>query len=341
MAECDMKRLYGVQYLRAVAAIGVVVFHAMERTGGHFAIGAAGVDVFFVVSGFIMWVLAEARRPSPGTFLRDRIERIVPLYWAATAVMVAGGLAGLFPNMRLTAFHVFGSFAFIPHFSPSDGGLWPVLVQGWTLNYEMFFYALFALALLLPSARRMTAMAAVLVGLAGIGLILNPQDAVLQTYTNPLLLEFLIGMGIGKLWLSGKIPTPTVGSILIAGSAAGFAFVGTTYLGFNPYFLGPLAGTLLVGVLALEKASRIQRLGIAAYLGDASYSIYLWHTMAISAVVKLAGMLALPTFATACLAIGAGVGIGLVCHAWLEKPMTALLKRRRRPVRHAHPVAAT
>ncbi|OQM74263.1 acyltransferase family protein [Manganibacter manganicus] len=336
-----MKRLYGVQYLRAVAAIGVVVFHAMERTGGHFAIGAAGVDVFFVVSGFIMWVLAEARHPSPGTFLRDRIERIVPLYWAATAVMVAGGLAGLFPNMRLTAFHVFGSFAFIPHFSPSDGGLWPVLVQGWTLNYEMFFYVLFALALLLPAARRMAAMAAVLVGLVGAGLILDPEGAVPQTYTNPLLIEFLIGMGIGKLWLSGRMPAAVAGCGLLVGSAAGFAFVGVTYIGFNPYMLGPLAGMLLVGVLALEKAGRIRRFSVAAYLGDASYSIYLWHTMAISVVAKLAGMLALPTFATVFLAIGAGVTIGLACHAFMEKPITAFLKNRRRPARRAHSVAAT
>src|SRR5690606_7660569 len=131
-----MRRLYGIQYLRAVAALGVVVFHAAERTGTHFAIGAAGVDVFFVVSGFIMWVIANDRSPSPSAFLRGRIERIVPLYWAATSVMVAGGLAGLFPNLRVTAWHVFASLAFIPSRSPSNGEVWPVLVQGWTLNYE-------------------------------------------------------------------------------------------------------------------------------------------------------------------------------------------------------------
>jgi exopolysaccharide production protein ExoZ len=329
MARRRMNRLYGVQYLRAVAALGVVVFHAMERTGGHFAIGAAGVDIFFVISGFIMWVLAETRHPTPSAFLRERVERIAPLYWAATAVMVAGGLAGLFPNMRLTAFHVLASFAFIPHQSPSDGGLWPVLVQGWTLNYEMFFYVLFAALLSLSSGRRLAAMLLLFAGLVGLGLIFEPQNAVLKTYTSPLLLEFLIGSFIGRLWLAGRVPSPKVGWLLIGIAAAGFAFVWTTYIGFNAYVLGPLAGMLLMGVLALEKGGIVRRIGSAAYLGDASYSIYLWHTMAISVVAKFAVLAGLPTPVAVSLAIGSGVAIGLACHECLEKPVTAFLKVRR------------
>src|SRR5690606_23505965 len=97
-----MGRLHGVQYLRAFAALAVVVFHAAERTGGHFTIGAAGVDVFFVVSGFIMWVISQGRPVTPLRFLRQRLERIAPLYWVATSIMVGGALAGLFPNLRLT-----------------------------------------------------------------------------------------------------------------------------------------------------------------------------------------------------------------------------------------------
>lgn len=325
-----MNRLYGVQYLRAVAALGVVVFHAAERAGGHFAIGAAGVDIFFVISGFIMWVLAETRHPAPSAFLRERIERIAPLYWIATAVMVAGGMAGLFPNMRLSAFHVLASFAFIPHYSPSDGGLWPVLVQGWTLNYEMFFYVLFAASLLLPRGARLTGMAVVFSGLVGLGAVFDPQGAVPATYTSPLLLEFLMGAVIGRLWLAGRMPPPVVGCALIAVAAIGFAFVGTTYIGFNAYVLGPLAGMLLTGVLALEKTGLIARTGAAAYLGDASYSIYLWHTMAISVVVKFTTVTALPAPVTVLLAIGSGVAIGLACHEWLEKPVSAFFRSRRR-----------
>lgn len=324
-----MNRLHGVQYMRAVAALGVVIFHAAERTGGHFVIGAAGVDIFFVISGFIMWVLAKTRQPSPLAFLRERAERIVPLYWIATAVMVAGGLVGLFPNMRLTAFHVFGSFAFIPHVSPSDGGTWPVLVQGWTLNYEMFFYVLFAAVLFLPAAKRFTALALVFVALVCLGLVLRPEGAVLRTYTSPLMAEFLIGATIGKLWLANRLPSAGWGTPLIVASIAGFVLVGFGYLPFGPIALGPLSGMLLVGVLVLEKAGRIQHVRVPTYLGDASYSIYLWHTLAISVVAKASGILGLPALPAFVLSIVAGTAAGLVCHELLEKPITAWFKARR------------
>ncbi len=114
-----VKRLYAIQYLRAVAALGVVVFHAAERTGTHFAIGAAGVDIFFVISGFIMWVLAGTRTTTPAAFLRERIERIVPLYWIVTGVMIQGALFGLFPNLQLTPGYVLSSLFFIPAARPA------------------------------------------------------------------------------------------------------------------------------------------------------------------------------------------------------------------------------
>ena len=328
-----MNKLYGIQYLRAVAALGVVVFHAAERSGGHFTIGAAGVDVFFVVSGFIMWVLAEVRQPSPTAFLRERVERIVPLYWIATAVMVAGGLAGLFPKMKLTAFHVFGSFAFIPHVSPSDGGTWPVLVQGWTLNYEMFFYILFAAVLFLPAARRFPALALLFGTLVAIGLVVQPDGAVLRTYTSPLMAEFLIGAAIGKLWLANRMPPAALGVPLIVASAAGFALVGFGYLPFGPAALAPLSGMLLVGFLCLEKAGRVRHMRVPTYLGDASYSIYLWHTIAISVAVKASGMTCLSALPAFVLSIGAGTVAGLVCHELLEKPIAAWFKARRHRAR--------
>jgi exopolysaccharide production protein ExoZ len=306
-----MKKLYGIQYLRAIAAIGVVIFHAAERSGGHFVIGAAGVDVFFVISGFIMWVIAETRPVSPSGFFAGRIRRIVPAYWLATAAMVAGGLAGAFPNLTLTVGHVLGSFLFVPHRSPDGGEIWPVLVQGWTLNYEMFFYAVFALALAVPRSVRLEVLAAIFLFLAGIGIAFRFENPVLATYTNSALLEFLLGMFIGKCWLAGWTPSSRVGVALIGAAICGFAFVGTTYIGFNPFVLGPVAALFVIGTLAIESAGRMPQWKWAALLGDGSYAIYLWHTFAISVVAKLATLLHVPALLAIPASTAAGIALGL------------------------------
>lgn len=339
-----MNRLHGIQYLRAYAALAVVVFHAAERTGGHFAIGAAGVDVFFVISGFIMWVVSKRRPTTPAGFLRDRLERIVPVYWTATGVMVAGGLAGLFPNMELTLGHVLGSLFFIPHHSPSNGQIWPVLVQGWTLNYEIYFYVAFAACLLLPSKIRLAGLASVFVGLAALGFIRSSGNPVLATYTDPIILEFLIGALIGKLWLDGRIPSPATGAVLIVAALLGFAFVGATHVGFGPLSFGPLAAALLVGVLALEKGDAVRHVRPMLYLGDASYSVYLFHTFAISVVAKLAVTLSISPATAMILAVISGVAVGIAAYEMLERPLGAAVKglrgRRggRKLLQHSPPV---
>jgi exopolysaccharide production protein ExoZ len=277
-----------------------------------------------------MWVIASDRSPSPSAFLRGRIARIAPLYWIATGVMVAGALAGLFPNMRLSAWHVFASLAFIPSRSPSTGEIWPVLVQGWTLDYEMFFYALFAVGLLLPARRRLPCLVAIFLVLVAAGWAIGPETPVLKVWTSPLLLEFLLGIGLGKAWLDGRIPSPAAGMTLIAVALAGFAFVGTTYVGFTPFVLGPLAAALVAGVLAFENRGAVPRFRPASYLGNASYSIYLWHTMAISVAAKLGSLFSIPALVVFGAAVVSGIAIGAAVHEILEKPIAAALKRGRR-----------
>jgi exopolysaccharide production protein ExoZ len=306
-----MNKLHGVQYLRAIAALGVVIFHAAERSGGHFVIGAAGVDVFFVVSGFIMWTISQRRPVSPLDFFRDRLRRIVPAYWLASAAMVLGGLVGAFPNLTLTAGHVLGSFFFIPHHSPNGGEIWPVLVQGWTLNYEMFFYAVFAITLFIRKEVRLIFLSGIFLFLVGAGLAFRFENPLLVTYTNPALIEFALGLVIGKFWLAGKMPSPGAGIALIAIAVCGFAVVGVTYSGFNPFVLGPLAGLLLVGTLALEKAKLMPRSKWATYAGDGSYMIYLWHTFAISVSAKIAGLFHVPTLAAVLISSVAGIAFGI------------------------------
>ena len=313
--------LYGIQYLRALAALAVVAFHAAERSGYAFAIGAAGVDVFFVISGFIMWVIVERRPVSPGHFLRERVRRIGPAYWLATGVMAAGGLAGLFPNLVLTAGHLGASLFFVPMRSPSSGEIWPVLVQGWTLNYEIFFYAIFAACLSLPQRTRLTVVATIFMLLVALGLAVESGNALFVTYTRPIILEFVAGMAIGRLWLAGHASPRPLALALVAAALAGFAAIGILNLPFDEWTCGPLAAALVYGTASLEKQGGIPFLKFPALLGAASYSIYLWHTFAISVTAKAGGAIGLGPSVTFAASVGAGVVAGLGAYVLLERPM--------------------
>lgn len=325
-----MTKIFGIQYLRAVAALAVVIFHAAERSGHHFTVGAAGVDIFFVISGFVMWILASTRPVSAGAFCRDRLLRIAPLYWVVTLVMAVGALAGLFPRIQLTADHVAASLAFIPHRSPSNGEIWPLLAQGWTLNLEMFFYLIFGLILFFPRERRLAALSTVFVGLVLAGWYFNYDDPVLATFTRPILLEFLYGVVLGKLWLDGRLPGRATGMAAIAVACLGFATLGLFPKAVDELLFGLLAIVLVTGAVSVEKYGPIPRLPWLGYLGDASYSIYLWHTLAISAAAKAAGILSLGQPAVLVLGVTGGTVLGILSYEFLEKPLMALMKSRRR-----------
>ncbi|PZM10590.1 acyltransferase family protein [Rhizobium tubonense] len=329
-----MKTLYGIQYLRALAALAVVFFHAAEKSGGNFKIGAAGVDVFFVISGFIMWVMSDSRPLSPTRFVFDRIQRIVPVYWIVTGVMIAGALTGLFPNMKLTFEHLLGSFFLIPVRSPSNGEIWPVLVQGWTLNFEMFFYAIFAIGLLFARRIQLVFLVCVFAAFALFGWLFHPQSAILATYTRPIILEFVAGTVLGELWLKGRVPRAVVGLVLVTVAACGFAAIQILQLDFNEFICGPLAVALILGILSLERHGAMPHIPVLAYLGNGSYSIYLWHTLAISVVAKAAQSMALPPLVAVTLSAILGALLGIAAYEVIEKPIRSLLKSlswRRRP----------
>src|SRR5438067_5401161 len=148
-------RLWSIQYLRFVAAFGVVLFHACSGTAHPFAIGAIGVHLFFVISGFLMWRVTALEPQAPRVFWLHRARRIIPLYWAAIALMVVLVHALKVRPWEATdqAGPVLKSMLFIPY-RAADGVVAPVVYPGWTLNYEAFFYLVFGLSLFLaPLAR--------------------------------------------------------------------------------------------------------------------------------------------------------------------------------------------
>jgi len=124
--------------------------------------------------------------------------------------------------VELTPEHILASLFFVPHYNPSyPGKIFPVLVPGWTLNYEMFFYLVFAICLFLPARLRLAGLVGTLGALVAAGWIAAVSSPVAVTYTNPLLLEFLAGVLIGYCWRRGLCPRGAAAwACLAAGLAA-------------------------------------------------------------------------------------------------------------------------
>lgn len=353
--------LWTVQAMRGAAALMVVAGHAqsavaivVEGAGGRFERSGAvpwgaGVDLFFVISGFIMVHTAGGlfgRPHARATFLRRRLVRIVPLYWLVTIVFLAllaiATLKGGDPFPSGAA--VLAAFAFLPFDTHADGRLFPIYDLGWTLNYEMFFYALLAVAIGWPRARALGALAAALLLLVAIGPLVPPGSAA-WFWTRPILLDFGLGVGVGAMAATVVLPVPVRWLLAVAGMSlllldptglfAGPA--GTTVANAWPrvIFAGlPVAAILAASVLGREPP-RPQVARPLVALGDASYSLYLLHPFALILLEKLAqktpiaaampgGVLALATIALALL-------IAVVGHRLVERPLTHAIARRLAP----------
>ena len=325
-----MKKLLGLQYLRALAALAVVMFHACGRMGHLFLIGEAGVDLFFILSGFLMVSITDADT-RPVAFMADRIRRIVPSYWIATSVMLFGGLTGLFPNLALQFWHIAASYLFIPARPVGGERIWPLLVPGWTLNYEMFFYLLFALSMLFLSSQKMriAVLSLIFLCLVAARSVLQPQATILQFYGDPMLFEFAAGGWLGLLWKSGTWPRwlgwPAIGLGTVAFLI--LAVLHPTLMG--EILLGVTARLLVAGMLGLERADRVRRIPALLILGDASYSIYLWHTMAISLIVSVGTRLHLSNMLLITLSVAGGAIVGVIAFRLIETPFLRYFRERR------------
>jgi exopolysaccharide production protein ExoZ len=328
-----MRRLSGLQYVRGIAACGVLAYHAADRAGVRLGLGEAGVDLFFVLSGFLMWAITD-ETSRPGPFLIDRLKRILPGYWAATTVMLAGALIGLFPQVRLSIGHVFASYAFLPWISPSNGQVWPLLVPGWTLNYEMAFYGLFALVLLGSRERQLGLLTLLLAGLALAGWVLRPESTAMRFYTDPHILEFLGGLWLGRLWEKGG-PSRVMAPVLVLAAVLGFAVSQMLPASLPKTVLFGLPALLtLAAVLAFERRSGgIGGWPLLEWLGDASYSIYLWHTLALSVSTRVAHMVGLPVYGAIMLHVLSGLAAGMGGYWLIERPMIQHFAARRRRLR--------
>jgi exopolysaccharide production protein ExoZ len=334
------KTLFTVQTLRAIAAACVVVHHVfsmlVHNAGYLFSFpgtGTVGVDLFFLISGFIMVYAQFDDFQTPGasaSFVRRRIIRIAPLYWIATTLTVAllVIVPQLFSSISLNWNNVLCSYAFL--LSPnSRGDIGTVIQTGWTLCYEFYFYAVFAALLLLPRKHFLIAAGLIFV----IGLLVGASGAQLPPWatvaTNPLIMEFYLGSIFAFLFLAGfSLPSGlaivaivlSIAGILIAGDAVSENWKRLVLWGIP-------CGIILAGAVSLERIVSVPKILVA--LGASSYSLYLVHPFVLAAFGKAWSLMHLsakvPAIIPGLIAFSTALIVAHGVHLWLEKPMTKWL----------------
>ena len=376
----ETKNTYtGIQALRFVAAMLVVLAHstAMVNERMHLDMfkwraGWSGVDIFFVISGFVMAISSGGlmqRANGWKIFLTRRLIRIVPLYWVATTLKLATIIAmpALALDSPVEVWNTIASYLFIPTFDDKSLLAAPLLKVGWTLNYEMLFYAIFTMALFLgKSPLKFTA--AIFAIAVAINLFSTPSVAYAYGFLEPILMEFVMGMLVAKLCMRVNNMNANVSTGLNTGlhnglhtgthrGASNFIdtllqYISTTKVGaiigvlalvisftimFNcaeqpmwwRWAYWGLPSMMIVTVVALaEPALRKVMPKILATLGDSSYSLYLFHTFTVPLLGTL--MIKLKIMQPT-FALAACIVISpLVClaiYAWFELPMTTQLKK--------------
>jgi exopolysaccharide production protein ExoZ len=343
------RRLINLQVLRFAAAALVVHAHAVDLSqhlgatppvlarGWLENFGAAGVDVFFVISGLIITRTAGRAR-SATRFAWSRFWRVAPLYWLATLPWIA------IKAGALTVPALVASFAFWP--AAGHEVVAPVLGVGWTLCFEMLFYAV--VALILASGRRRSAILLALTAYTAGWLLRERTGApAFQFLGNPIILEFL--MGAAAAVLAPRVGRRTGAALLalgLLGFAAGLVFgfgqiseLGGVITGAlsapRALIWGVPAMLVVLGAVALEPKGEPGpiREGLAR-LGDASYALYLIHPLALLAAgAVLAGVKGLSGDIVILAALVACPLLGLAVHRWIERPLLAPRPQpRQRPI---------
>lgn len=332
-----------IQILRAVAALGVLVSHIsllLSSLGGwsaalpDFKFGEAGVDLFFVISGFVMVYASEplfARADGPPTFLAHRLIRIVPLYWLLTTFyLILSRVVPESPTDYAAGF-VAASYAFIPAARPT-GLMQPVMAQGWTLNYEMLFYVIFTVAVFAPRRRATVIASLLLIAMVVCGRLFAPLPAMLAFWSDPIVLEFVFGMAIGLAYREGaKLPQPL--ALVLIGAGIALVLAGWQLPGVDHRLVvWGIPAALIVAGSSLGRFSASQ----AAWrpliaLGNASYALYLVHAAPIRLIIVWARHANVDISRTPWLYFAASfiaaIALAFAVHYLFERPVTAALRR--------------
>lgn len=327
-----------LQFLRGVAATMIVLIHLQVVLAPVLAAEAfagslhAGVDIFFVISGFIMVYVTADRSETGLRFLLGRVVRIVPVYWLFTTVFLLAALAlpGL-GQIEDPLGRYLPSLLFLPGDEPPR--FMPLLYVGWTLNLEMYFYLLFAIGLASGLGRNgRLALVGALILLPVLLWRFAAPHPLFAFYGMPMVVEFLLGMLLAH-FRDGLRRLPRVAGPAMAGAGVAWLIAdpGIAETPFLARYAIP-AVLLVAGAIRCEDGGwRIDWQPLMA-LGAASYALYISHPLVLSAFNNIQERVAplqapAPAIAFALVALAAAIAVALLVHYLFEKPVGARLKR--------------
>lgn len=282
--------LNSLQILRGLAAWSVVIHHIVQSyfmgdTRNSIILiaahnyGSLGVDIFFVLSGVVMALVADKYVGSGVAFGINRVFRVVPVYWFYTLLLVASIL--IFPSGTYLTWwegdSLLKSMLFIPNINPNGYGYYPTLYVGWTLIYEMFFYFLFTIILImrLPYPKFICAFALITIAVLA-------QNTNFLGHSSWLLLEFSIGITIVFIVKSNALIKKQIFKVIILSFMPILAIVSITF-GLSALFKMFFSGSVVMIFILLENYFTFKNriLSLFRNLGDWSYSTYLSHVVVI------------------------------------------------------------
>ncbi|KZN64287.1 hypothetical protein N473_15170 [Pseudoalteromonas luteoviolacea CPMOR-1] len=298
-------KIGSLQILRGFAAWAVVYHHYMQlfydfnsqsKIGNLVGIkGGFGVDVFFVLSGFVMYLSANRASASGFAFFTKRLFRVLPAYWFYTFILLA--VTSIFAmELNLTSFTL-GSFIsslfFIPTENPSGLGVFPFLTVGWTLNFEVAFYTILSICIFISKSRAIILCSVIVISLPMLLRMLNIEASIFEVLKSPQMYQFICGFLVAiiysKMTISPKAGT-SLGLALILSSAVLLSEI----LGWGEFALiyKTLAAIALVlGFLLIDDLCNRDNIIIKQLikLGDYSFSTYLSHIIVICVFFNLFG----------------------------------------------------
>lgn len=333
--------VYSIQILRGIAATLVVCHHAILQLSfrthtGTFELGAIGVDIFFAISGFVIYL--TGRKLTWAGFIARRIARVVPLYWFFLLLKIAFVVSGDATAVRNIGSlgYIVQSFLFVPAFRNASLAVpLPLITAGWTLNFEMYFYAMFTLGLAFVGGRRVAVWTSgAIVTLIAIAHFLGVFPLAGHwpppfLWFHPIALEFVAGMFLAYLWTI-RFVLPIWMSVVLAGIAT-FAVivfpVPDMFAPVRPLVWGVPAVLWLFALVNVEQQTGFTGWPPLLFLGDASYAIYLSQTATLPLLDKLLARTNLPLAANAIALILAASALGCIAHLFVEKPLTRFVSK--------------